>query len=316
MEDQLTNNAALPVVPTGLGDDQLLAVAAAAERRIEAVNKIKTLSLRVTNSRDWTDQGGNPYMQVSGAEKVARLFGISWRLDEPVRENHDDGHFDYTTKGYFSMGTAEIEVVGTRSSRDPFFIGRKDNPIPASEIDRNDVKKGSVTNCIGNGITRLLGIRNLTWEELEQVGIKRDSVGKVNYKSADPNESPVLPNYGRHKGQPMNDPSIPLSELKYYLSGAEKSIEDPEKAKYKKSNERMRDALKAEIAKREAASPKETLSAVDLTSMMGACESMAELVGLMNQAVANKDQYSADDYEAIELVFKQTKPKFEKKAKG
>lgn len=316
MEDQLTNNAALPVVPTGLGDDQLLAVAAAAERRIEAVNKIKSLSLRVTNSRDWTDQGGNPYMQVSGAEKVARLFGISWRLDEPARENHDDGHFDYTTKGYFSMGTAEIEVVGTRSSRDPFFIGRKDNPIPASEIDRNDVKKGSVTNCIGNGITRLLGIRNLTWDELESVGIKRDAVGKVNYKSADPNESPVLPNYGRHKGQLMSDPSIPISELKYYLAGAEKSIEDPEKAKYKNSNERMRDALKAEIAKREAASPKESLSAVDLTSMMGACESMAELVGLMNQAVANKDQYSTEDYEAIELVFKQTKPKFEKKAKS
>lgn len=316
MEDQLTNNAALPVVPTGLGDDQLLAVAAAAERRIEAVNKIKTLSLRVTNSRDWTDQGGNPYMQVSGAEKVARLFGISWRLDEPVRENHDDGHFDYTTKGYFSMGTAEIEVVGTRSSRDPFFIGRKDNPIPASEIDRNDVKKGSVTNCIGNGITRLLGIRNLTWEELEQVGIKRDSVGKVNYKSADPNESPVLPNYGRHKGKPMNDPSIPLSELKYYLSGAEKSIDDPEKEKYKKNNERMRDALKAEIAKREAASPKETISAVELTSMMGACQSMNELSDLMNGFLGNRLDYNLKEQGEITAAFEAKKDELApKKAK-
>jgi hypothetical protein len=60
-----------------------------------------------------------------------------------------------------------------------------------------------------------------------------------------------LPNYGRHKGQQMDDPAVPVEELRYYLAGAEKSIADPEKAKYKGLNEKMRDALKAEIAKRE-----------------------------------------------------------------
>src|SRR5574341_1412330 len=144
------NGQAVALVPTGLGDDQLLAVAAAAEKRVEAINRIKILSLKVTNAHDWNDQGGKPYMAVSGAEKVARLFGISWRLDPPIREDYDDGHFDYSFKGYFSMGTAEIEVVGTRGSRDPFFGGSKDKPIPPSEIDRNDVKKGAMTNCIGN----------------------------------------------------------------------------------------------------------------------------------------------------------------------
>jgi hypothetical protein len=67
-----------------------------------------------------------------------------------------------------------------------------------------------------------------------------------------------LPNYGHHKGQPMNDPAIPLSELKYYLEGAEKSLADPTKEKYKANNEKMRDALKAEIAKREAPTPAAT----------------------------------------------------------
>ena len=255
-DDEQDNGQALATVPTGLGDDQLLAVAAAAERRIEAVNKIKGLALKVTNSRDWNDQGGNPYLQVSGAEKVARLFGVSWRLDAPTRDDHDDGHFSYTFKGYFNMGTAEIEVVGTRSSKDPFFAGKKDDPLPPSEIDRNDVKKGAMTNCIGNGISRLLGIRNLTWEELEKAGIQRGSVGKVSFRSSDPNAALHLPNYGRHKGQPMDDPAIPISELEYYLSGAEKSISDPEKAKWKTQNEQMRDALKAEIAKRSGAGAK------------------------------------------------------------
>jgi hypothetical protein len=245
------NGQAVAVVPTGLGDDQLLAVAAAAERRVEAIMRIKILSLKVTNAHDWNDQGGKPYMAVSGAEKVARLFGISWRLDPPVREDYDDGHFDYLFKGYFSMGTAEIEVIGTRGSQDPFFGGSKDKPIPPSEIDRNDVKKGAMTNCLGNGISRLLGIRNLTWEELAGAGIKREDVGKVTYRDSDPNATMKLPNYGRHKGQQMDDPAVPVEELRYYLAGAEKSIADPEKAKYKGLNEKMRDALKAEIAKRE-----------------------------------------------------------------
>jgi len=245
------NGQAVAIGTTGLVDDQLLAVAAAAERRVEAINRIKILSLKVTNAHDWNDQGGKPYMAVSGAEKVARLFGISWRLDPPVREDHDDGHFDYSFKGYFSMGTAEIEVVGTRGSQDPWFSMSGNKEIPPSEIDRNDVKKGAMTNCIGNGISRLLGIRNLTWEELAQAGIKHTDVGKVMYRDSDPNAAMKLPNYGRHKGQQMDDPAVPIEELRYYLAGAEKSIADPEKAKYKANNEKMQDALKAEIAKRE-----------------------------------------------------------------
>jgi hypothetical protein len=175
----MSDENALASLPA-LAGDQLLAVAEAAEKRIDAVNRIKGLALRVTNYQDWTDQGGKPYLQVSGSEKVARLFGISWRLNEPVREEHDDGHYSYTIKGYFSMGAAEIEVVGTRSSKDPFFS--RNGKVPVTEIDRNDVKKGAMTNCIGNGITRLLGIRNLTWDEVRSGGVNQSKVSKVEYK--------------------------------------------------------------------------------------------------------------------------------------
>lgn len=311
MVEENNNGNAVSVMPTGLVDDQLLAVAAAAERRVGAIIKIKVLALKVTNAHDWNDQGGKPYMGVSGAEKVARLFGISWRLDEPIREDHDDGHFDYSFKGYFSMGTAEIEVIGTRSSKDPFFVGAKDRPIPPSEIDRNDVKKGAMTNCIGNGISRLLGIRNLTWEELAEAGIKRENVGKVNYASSDPNAAMKLPNYGNYKGLPMDDPSVPVNELRYYLSGAEKSIADPEKAKYRQNNEKMRDALKAEILKREQAT-KEPAKAPEengepaptpqqLAERMEMAESVAELSGVMNTAMTT--DMSAEDRATLKGVF-------------
>lgn len=178
----MEENKALVSV-TGLDNDNILAMADQAEKRIEAINKIKQVALRVTNAHDWTDQGGKPYMQVSGAEKVARLFGISWRIDEPQLIIEESGHFEFTYKGYFSMGNVEIEAIGTRTSKDDFFSwgGKR----PPSEIDRGDVKKAAYTNCVGNGITRLLGIRNLTWDDLASAGIKKENVGKVEYKKAE-----------------------------------------------------------------------------------------------------------------------------------
>jgi hypothetical protein len=173
---------------TPITDETLISLAEQAERRIDAMNKIKRVAIKLTNKHDWTDQGGKPYLQVSGAEKIARMFGISWRISEPIREDMEGGHFSYTYKGNFSLAGATIEAIGTRSSKDGFFkkYGYTDGnktELPASEIDRGDVKKAAYTNCIGNGITRLLGIRNLTYEDLQEFsGITPDMIGKVDYK--------------------------------------------------------------------------------------------------------------------------------------
>lgn len=184
-ENELTTvEETLPAI----ADDTLLAVAAQAEKRVEAMAKIKRMALRLTNPHDWVDQNGRPYLQASGAEKVGRLFGISWRISEPIMENLDGGHFSYTYTGEFSLGGATIEAVGTRSSKDGFFKkyqwdDGKRTELPSSEIDRGDVKKSAYTNLLGNGITRLLGIRNLTYDDLREfAGISRDQVTSVEYK--------------------------------------------------------------------------------------------------------------------------------------
>lgn len=170
----------VPNLPA-LNDDAILQVAEQAEKRIEAVTKIKTLALKVTNAIDWVDMGGKPYLQVSGAEKIARLFGISWRIGEPQIDISGDGHFLYEYKGYFSLGGVTIEAIGTRSSKDSFFSRAKGRDIPPSDIDRGDVKKAAYTNCIGNGVTRLLGIRNLTWDEIKKSGLDTSKSNKVEY---------------------------------------------------------------------------------------------------------------------------------------
>jgi len=172
-------------------DDAIIAVAANADKKLAAVKRIKSLSLQMTNSHDWVDQNGKPYLQASGGEKIARLFGISWIVDEPTIDNEEGGHYIYTYRGKFTLGGITIDAIGTRSSKDGFFKkygpaneeGVK-QPLPASEIDRGDVKKSAFTNLIANGITRLLGIRNLTWEELNEAGIKKEAAGRVDYGSS------------------------------------------------------------------------------------------------------------------------------------
>jgi|GEM_PF-1797494 len=169
--------------------DQIVSIAESAEKRIEAIKKIKSIVLTITNEQDWIDENGKPYLQASGAEKVARLFGISWRIDEPVIEKDENGHYTYTYKGYFSLGACSIEAIGTRSSRDPFFTTKYKNgkrlTIGPSEIDREDVKKAAYTNCIGNGIKRLLGIRNLTWEEIK---INKEEISSIKFKKNAPDD--------------------------------------------------------------------------------------------------------------------------------
>lgn len=180
-----------------IADDSLLMIAQQAERRIDAVIKIKQIALKVTNARDWTDQGGNPYLQVSGAEKIANLFNISWRIDEPICETEDDGHFTFTYTGTFSVSGRSIQVSGSRSSKDPFFkkyewANGVKTEKPISAIDRRDVKMAAMTNLLGNGITRLLGIRNLTYADLEAfAGIRPDQLGKVEYKNKNAGKPPV-----------------------------------------------------------------------------------------------------------------------------
>ena len=172
-----------------LGDDLLVAAARMAEQRIDAVIKIKQMALRVTNVSDWTDQQGKPYLQVSGSEKVANLYSVSWKIDEPVCEYEESGHFTYTYHGVFSMMGRSIEVEGSRSSKDPFFkrynwVGGQKIEKPIADLDKRDVKMAAMTNLLGNGITRILGIRNLTWDDLEKFAniTQSDITNKINYK--------------------------------------------------------------------------------------------------------------------------------------
>lgn len=195
------------------GSDDIIQIAEQAEARVAAVVKIKRAALMVTNGGDWVDQNGKPYLMASGAEKVANLFNISWRFlaPEPVKTMDADGeNFTYTYSAEFSMGTRSIQVEGSRSSKDKFFMqyeyGEKGADGKATRTEKSvynrdnerDVKMAALTNLLGNGITRLLGIRNLSYADLQEfAGISPEMIGKVEYKSKGEKKEPIKPSTER-----------------------------------------------------------------------------------------------------------------------
>lgn len=157
--------------------DNILYLAEKAEQYITAMNKIMDAALKITSEMDWCLIGGNPYLQESGATKVARLFGISIQLiGQPIVEVDSQGYKTYTYKARFMLKDQFIECEGSRSASEEFFAGKGKTKKP-DEIDERDVKMAAYTNCLNNGIKRLIpNLRNIDVETLERAGL---DVGKI-----------------------------------------------------------------------------------------------------------------------------------------
>lgn len=169
--------------------DNILYLAQKAEQYIDAMNRIMDAALKITNELDWVLIGGKPYLQESGATKVARLFGISIQLiGNPVVECDPQGYKTYTYKARFMLQNQFVECEGSRSMREDFFAGRPDKATgkikKPDEIDERDVKMAAYTNCINNGIKRLIpNLRNIDVATLERAGLDVSRLQGYTFKS-------------------------------------------------------------------------------------------------------------------------------------
>lgn len=166
--------------------DNILILAEKAEKYIIAMNRIMDAALKITNELDWVLIGGKPYLQESGATKVARLFGISIQLmGNPTIEFDNEGYRTYTYKGRFMLGNQFIECEGSRGMKEDFFAKQGANkPLKKpDEIDERDVKMAAYTNCINNGIKRLIpNLRNIDVTTLEKAGLDASKIQGYTFK--------------------------------------------------------------------------------------------------------------------------------------
>ena len=83
-----------------------------------------------------------------------------------------------------------MEAIGSCSSRDKFFAwdkraGENGEYKQLSDVDETNIQKAAYSNMVMNGVTRLLGIRNLSWDELREItgdGVKEDKVDHAEFK--------------------------------------------------------------------------------------------------------------------------------------
>jgi len=168
--------------------DNILYMAEKAEKYIEAMNRIMEAALKITSEYDWVLIGGKPYLQESGATKIARLFGISWQMmgNNPQIDVDADGYKTFTYKARFMLKDQFIECEGSRSMKDDFFAKQgKDKPLKKpDEIDERNVKMSAYTNCINNGIKRLIpNLRNIDVSVLADAGLDTGKMQGYTFKT-------------------------------------------------------------------------------------------------------------------------------------
>lgn len=178
-------------------EDSMDVVVARADKQVEVLKKVLGIAVKRTSHYDWTDMQGKPYLTSSGAEKLMPLFGVSVTGTSSVKNTTSDdkgGYYVYQYKGTFSWKAGSIEAIGACSSRDKFFAwdGKTKEYKPLSEVDETNIIKAAYSNMMVRGITTLLGLRNLTWEQLKDFGVDKGKVARVEYghntKQATPEE--------------------------------------------------------------------------------------------------------------------------------
>lgn len=164
-------------------------LAAEANALVDIKKAVMQAVIKATNEQDWVDQDGKPYLMASGAEKIAPFFNagikdMTFTKDFGKDEKGEWYRYIYNATAFVKnkgVIVHEMPVIGTCSSRDKFF-GKKDGEYKSlTEIDISNIQKKARTNCYVNGISRILGLRNLTWAELEAAGLRRGKTPAVNY---------------------------------------------------------------------------------------------------------------------------------------
>lgn len=165
---------------------------AAAEGGIEAINKLRSLALKLLKPRSVIDQAGHPYIRSNAASLIGRLFGVEvvnakWEPIEIVK--HSDGFPDeivYTVSGTCIFEGKPFPVSGVSTTRDKFFGKKTVNGQtvykPYHEIDMASLKMKAVTRMNGAAARATLDLNSLDWNEItDSTKIKKDDVESVDY---------------------------------------------------------------------------------------------------------------------------------------
>jgi hypothetical protein len=162
------------------------------DKAFELIEKLRTYALKHLSANTIVNQEGNPYIQENGVIVFDAPFGIFERdvTGIVVKENgaqvplqHADA-FKGTIKAIMYSGIVGSKTLGIEFSFEGgVFIDEAENKFHTKE-DFLWFSKKAKANWRGRARRKLLGLDNVTWEELEKHGIKKDDCSSVKRKSS------------------------------------------------------------------------------------------------------------------------------------
>jgi len=185
IKQALVETGVVPHQIAAVDIEDLESIVGRMEKYVNFFDRARKLCIRMTNKNDWSDQGGKPYMEATGASKIAGCLGVQVVDTTASHRAVTDDRGSYTiyeTRGRGIWNNNAAIEVGIATTRDDFFAKRKQDgkiiTLPESEVDTPSVIKKSHTNMMNRLIKRLAGL-SFTWEEIEQFSegrITRESV--------------------------------------------------------------------------------------------------------------------------------------------
>lgn len=173
-------------------------------KRIELRATMIRQALKALKSHDIIDFGGKPYIEGEGAARIMSVVR-GFKVGETKFE------IEHISPHYFVECSVPIEFMGSTtvaigdcSTQDSFFCGKEGkegrfakykeqtgSDTIAARLLLGDAKKKARENAISRGVSELLGLKGLTWEDLKELGFERAGAGaRVEFKEQKKDELP------------------------------------------------------------------------------------------------------------------------------
>lgn len=173
------------------------------DKAFQLIDKLKNYCLKRLSTNSITNEGGKPYIGENGVaifdspfciyEKnlkgwTVKSNGIQIPIDDPAAFQGDLIAIKYEgVVGSLTLGVEATFEGGVYFGDSE--AGKKDRAFHDKEDFLFFAKKAKA-NWRGRARRKLLGLDNVTWEDLEKAGIKKDSCQQVAYKKGSADASP------------------------------------------------------------------------------------------------------------------------------
>jgi uncharacterized protein YdeI (BOF family) len=163
-----------------------------AGKQIELRSKLIMTALKALKPHDFQDFEGKPYLEGEGAARImAVVRGFKVGEAKFVIEQIAPHYFVDCSIPMEFIGATTV-AIGDCSTSDSFFTGRDGkggrfkkyvdqtgSEIMATRLLLGDAKKKARENSISRGVSELLGLKGLSWFDLEQWGFSRSGAGST-----------------------------------------------------------------------------------------------------------------------------------------